>query len=433
MTELFHLTLKGSLAFLIVLGLEALLTSGMRAQARRYWWIAVALAFLLPIRLPALPVGSSETDSPVGEEVAPIRVLTAPPMVLPIINQAVIPLGIIWGTGAAVSLLLVLWQTVATSRRWAGARFSTNPALLDLLEDCKREAGITAPIGLVLTENTGTPAILGWLRPRILLPAVKVKELDSAQLRHVFLHELAHFRAMDVPISWLFALMRCLHWFNPFAYWAERRWTRFREEAADEQALRWVERQSYGETLVTLLPMAGTTAIPGALALSETFPNLKHRIQLIMNNHIRKPRPVIALLGLAVLGLVIAIQPSRADEKADAVAATESWLQGIDAGGYAQSWKDASTAFQKAITEEQWVQALTGVRAPLGKVLERKLASSLQQKEVPRPGGQPLKGDFVISQFESSFENLKYAIETVTFEKDGETWKASGYYIKPKQ
>jgi hypothetical protein len=34
-------------------------------------------------------------------------------------------------------------------------------------------------------------------------------------------------------------------------------------------------------------------------------------------------------------------------------------------------------------------------------------------------------------QFDTSFENKKSAVETVTFmrEKDG-TWKAAGYYIK---
>ena len=44
-----------------------------------------------------------------------------------------------------------------------------------------------------------------------------------------------------------------------------------------------------------------------------------------------------------------------------------------------------------------------------------------------------VKGDFVIAQFDSSFENMKYARETVTFEKEADgTWRAAGYYIKPQ-
>ncbi len=76
--------------------------------------------------------------------------------------------------------------------------------------------------------------------------------------------------------------------------------------------------------------------------------------------------------------------------------------------------------------------ALNGARTPLGKCTGRKLASAMHQTSVPAPEGV-VKGDYVIAQFNTSFENLQYAVETVTFEKaaDG-TWKASGYYVKPK-
>lgn len=110
----------------------------------------------------------------------------------------------------------------------------------------------------------------------------------------------------------------------------------------------------------------------------------------------------------------------------------EKWLKGIDAGEYAKSWQEASADFQKAITKEKWVAAMNAVRVPLGKCESRQLASALHQTEVPTPTGEIVKGDFVIAQFETSFANLKYAIETVTFVKEGGTWKASGYYVKPK-
>jgi DNA-binding helix-hairpin-helix protein with protein kinase domain len=110
----------------------------------------------------------------------------------------------------------------------------------------------------------------------------------------------------------------------------------------------------------------------------------------------------------------------------------QTWLNEIDKNQYAQSWTEASASFQKAVTSDQWIAALNGVRTPLGKCTVRKLASSMHQTEVPSPTG-PQKGDFVVAQFNSSFENLAYAVETVCFEKasDGR-WKASGYYVKPK-
>jgi hypothetical protein len=135
----------------------------------------------------------------------------------------------------------------------------------------------------------------------------------------------------------------------------------------------------------------------------------------------------------------MALSPTLAGEddqeaaKKEAVAAMQTWLGGIDAGNYPKSWTDAAKSFQKAVTSDQWVTALNQVRTPLGKSLSRNLASALHQTAIPKPGGETMKGDWVIAQFDSSFENLKSARETVTFEKEADgTWRAAGYYVKPQ-
>jgi Protein of unknown function (DUF4019) len=105
----------------------------------------------------------------------------------------------------------------------------------------------------------------------------------------------------------------------------------------------------------------------------------------------------------------------------------QSWLKQIDDGNYTSSWKDASAYFRGALTEKGWVEALNGARKPLGKLVSRKLAKSQDAQSLP---GAP-DGKYVVMQFDTSFENKKSAVETVTFmqEKDGK-WKAAGYYIK---
>ena len=71
-------------------------------------------------------------------------------------------------------------------------------------------------------------------------------------------------------------------------------------------------------------------------------------------------------------------------------------------------------------------------RAPLGECQDRKLASSVLQATAPSPSG-PANGPFVIAQYDSTFEHVKYARETVTFVKDADgAWRAAGYYIKPR-
>src|SRR5690606_23043329 len=99
----------------------------------------------------------------------------------------------------------------------------------------------------------------------------------------------------------------------------------------------------------------------------------------------------------------------------------------VDAGSFADSWKDAAAYFQAAVPQEQWERSLTGVRKPLGALVSRKLKSAKIAKSLP---GAP-DGEYVVIQFDTSFENKKAAVETVTpmREKDG-SWKVSGYYIK---
>jgi hypothetical protein len=60
-------------------------------------------------------------------------------------------------------------------------------------------------------------------------------------------------------------------------------------------------------------------------------------------------------------------------------------------------------------------------------MLWREIKSTQYTTTVP---GAP-DGQYVIIQYETSFENKKVAVETVTpmLDKDG-TWRVSGYYIK---
>jgi hypothetical protein len=83
--------------------------------------------------------------------------------------------------------------------------------------------------------------------------------------------------------------------------------------------------------------------------------------------------------------------------------------------------------FRAAVTQEQWQQSLKAFRLPLGKVVARKLKSKQYTTTLP---GAP-DGEYVVIQYETTFEKKQSAIETITpmLDKDGK-WRVSGYYIK---
>jgi Protein of unknown function (DUF4019) len=132
-------------------------------------------------------------------------------------------------------------------------------------------------------------------------------------------------------------------------------------------------------------------------------------------------------LALVLILLPIATMAQTVDQETEAVTAAEGWLALVDAGKYGESWKAASGFFKIAVPQGQWEQSLKAVRSPLGKLVSRKLLSKTYMTSLP---GAP-DGEYLVIQFETSFQNKKSAIETITpmKEKDGK-WRVSGYYIK---
>jgi hypothetical protein len=136
-------------------------------------------------------------------------------------------------------------------------------------------------------------------------------------------------------------------------------------------------------------------------------------------------RSVMVVCVLALWGVGAASPQEKAEDAAQAAA--ESWLDLMDAGNYAESWKEAAEIFKGAISEADWVQMARGVRAPLGKVLSRKLKSRQYTEKLP---GAP-DGRYVVIQYDTVLEHKAEAVETVTptMDPDG-MWRVSGYFIR---
>lgn len=131
-----------------------------------------------------------------------------------------------------------------------------------------------------------------------------------------------------------------------------------------------------------------------------------------------------------VIGLALFVSRSaRAQQTPEQLAqqSAESWLALVDSGKYAESWQQASSVFQAHVTKSQWQSTLKATLDPLGKNTSRKLLSAKYTKTLP---GAP-DGEYVVIQYQSSFEHKQSAIETITpmLDKDG-TWRVSGYFIK---
>ena len=131
---------------------------------------------------------------------------------------------------------------------------------------------------------------------------------------------------------------------------------------------------------------------------------------------------------LAVIMTMAASMVLAQNTKTDAAQKNaESWLALVDKSDYAASYDQASSTFKSALTKDKWVDTSKAVRSPLGKLVSRKIQNAQYTTQLP---GAP-DGQYVVAQYDTSFENKKEAVETVIMEldKDGQ-WKVSGYFIK---
>jgi hypothetical protein len=130
------------------------------------------------------------------------------------------------------------------------------------------------------------------------------------------------------------------------------------------------------------------------------------------------------LLGVGMPG--VPAQES-ASVVAEARKAAEAWLKLLDRGQYAKSWDEAASPFRDAMGRDAWAGTVQKVRAPFGQLKSRKLRGA--QYATSLPNAPP--GQYVVIQYDASFEHQPAVVETITpmLDTDGK-WRVSGYYVR---
>src|SRR6201999_1923955 len=95
------------------------------------------------------------------------------------------------------------------------------------------------------------PAVLGMLRPRIVMPDAFQEHFTAAEQAAILAHERVHLARQDARINALAAFLRCFCWFNPLIHLGAR-WLRIDQElACDAIAVSAsVSRQTYAKALL---------------------------------------------------------------------------------------------------------------------------------------------------------------------------------------
>jgi beta-lactamase regulating signal transducer with metallopeptidase domain len=214
-----------------------------------------------------------------------------------------------WTAGVVLLLAFVLRQLAAAR----GSLHRSRPAgkqMADLMEECRANLGITTQVDPRLTDEMGSPAVCGFVRPVILLPATLPSRLRPDGLRTILTHELVHIRRCDPWVSLGQTVLQVAYFWHPLVWVANVALRRLRESAVDETVLATLRSQAqcYTDTLIDIARMAFRKPAFSLrlIGIAESKRALERRITHMLNRRISR-RPALGLSGLLAIVVIGAV------------------------------------------------------------------------------------------------------------------------------
>jgi len=223
--------------------------------------------------------------------------------------RTVIFLSLFWLAGVCFLAGYILARNMRILRLVRRVHPVTDPEILDLLDDCRRQMGTRGSVRVIATDRINSPSLYGLVRPHILLPDRILADMDRSELRHIFLHELAHLRRHDILLGTVASALHVLHWFNPLIGYGLRRMQADRELACDGLALSRLhpnETSAYGHTVLRLieqLPGSRLSLIPAGFLGGKA--RITQRVDMI--SRFTKQTYRYSPLAIGLVGLLCCI------------------------------------------------------------------------------------------------------------------------------
>lgn len=293
---------------LFYMALTPLLAKRYSVTARYYAWLVIVVGLIVPFR-PHFGSAVVRVDLPAPGPV--VRLGGGAPAALPTPAAQALPsalsqiswwqvAAVVWLVGALLYLACHVLRHVRflkLTARWSEA--VTDGPVLALFRDLRSQMGLSKPIGLRVCHSIGSPMLVGFRNPRILLPSAAFAE---DELRFILKHELVHYQQKDLWYKALVLLATAIHWFNPVVYLMAKSIGVQCELSCDEKVVRGTgagTRQSYSETIIGVVRYQSKLQTAFSTNFYGGKKGMKTRIFSIMD--MGRKRAGVAVLGGALL------------------------------------------------------------------------------------------------------------------------------------
>jgi uncharacterized protein (TIGR03435 family) len=232
-------------------------------------------------------------------------------------SNAMTWLVVIWLIGAFVLSIRLIGGCILAVRI-RSLRVTAPPAeWQDALDSLIEQTRLSFPVRLLMSGFVQTPAVVGWLKPAILLPASAITGIAPGHIEALLAHELAHIRRHDYLVNLLQRAAETLLFYHPTVWWLSRQIDAEREACCDDIAVALT-----GDTLTYISALASLESHrPEHLApiLAANGGSLKRRISRLVSPS-STPAWTLSgagllaagmLMGLAVYGLMAQSMDTR--------------------------------------------------------------------------------------------------------------------------
>jgi bla regulator protein blaR1 len=289
-------------------GMAALLTLAFRptrAQVRYWIWLSASLKFVIPFALfttlgshihiwapsavreiardPAVSYTVTHFSGPAFPQVSESMALS--PRSAPSMQWLIAS---IWGCGVICLALIRLREW------WRVRRIIRDSLSIDL----------PLPVEVRSSRGLSEPAVVGLIRPVLLLPQGINERLTPSEMNAILAHELCHVRRRDNLLVFPHMIVEMVFWFHPLVWWIGARLMEERERACDEDVVRGgADPNVYAEAILTVCKLY--VGSPRVCVCGATGATLKRRIEMIMESHVAQKlgrgRKILLASTLAVI------------------------------------------------------------------------------------------------------------------------------------
>jgi len=328
MVSLFTCSISMSALALLYIALMPLIAKHYSEKGRYYAWLIIVIGLIIPFR-PQWGNAIVKVDMPASTAApivtigyrAPVSIPIQMPISKPMDGSAPMSAAsnipwwqivlVVWLIGLLVFLAYNIvrhYRFLKIANRWS--KKATGDTLT-LLQNLKTDMGIAKQIELIQSPCVSSPMMIGFVKPRILLPS---EALAQDELRFILKHELVHHKRRDLLYKYLVLAATAIHWFNPVVYLLAKAVGVLCEMSCDAEVVRNTDadtRQSYSETIIGIVKYKSNFTT----ALSTNFyggkRGMKNRITSIMDPNKKKVGIAIIIMAIVITlgtGIVIFAQ-----------------------------------------------------------------------------------------------------------------------------